>query len=133
MSNSAVITTKSRDVGIYIHWNGGLESIEAFLNVCKNIDATSPGQDEYSALATLTGVIRIFFGFRRGLFLGILPLNKLNCENVDNCTYVIGGNWEIVERYGSGSTLMQCTNEEIEKSENIFNSIMEKINKSEEK
>ena len=32
MGNRAVITTEKKDLGIYLHWNGGRDSVEAFLN-----------------------------------------------------------------------------------------------------
>ena len=30
MGNRAVITTSKKDLGLYLHWNGGRDSIEAF-------------------------------------------------------------------------------------------------------
>lgn len=43
MGNKAVITTdrdsldvaKSNEIGVYLHWNGGRDSVEAFLAYCK--------------------------------------------------------------------------------------------------
>jgi hypothetical protein len=42
MGNRAVITTtrerepkNSNEIGIYLHWNGGRNSVEAFLTYCK--------------------------------------------------------------------------------------------------
>ena len=34
MGNRAVITTEDKNIGIYLHWNGGRESIETFLAYC---------------------------------------------------------------------------------------------------
>lgn len=41
MGNRAVITTSkapdvsgAKDLGIYLHWNGGRDSVEAFLKYC---------------------------------------------------------------------------------------------------
>ena len=35
MGNRAVITTRSKDIGVYLHWNGGRDSVEAFLKYCE--------------------------------------------------------------------------------------------------
>lgn len=37
MGNRAVITTTDQRIGIYLHWNGGKDSVEAFLKYCKLI------------------------------------------------------------------------------------------------
>lgn len=128
MGNRAVITTKSKEIGIYLHWNGGRTSIQAFLNVCNAVKARTPDDDEQYALATLVGVIRLFFGFKDGLCIGIGPLHKLDCDNHDNGVYIIGGNWEIEERYGAGSTNDYFDSENCVK---MTNYILDKIRKSE--
>ena len=39
MGNRAVITTANEwahgGIGVYLHWNGGLDSVEAFLKYCE--------------------------------------------------------------------------------------------------
>ena len=35
MGNRAVVTNKNQDIGIYLHWNGGPESVCAFLTYAK--------------------------------------------------------------------------------------------------
>ena len=35
MGNRAVITTENKKIGIYLHWNGGRDSVEAFLKYCE--------------------------------------------------------------------------------------------------
>lgn len=52
MGNRAVITTsKSMDVqtsselGVYLHWNGGRDSVEAFLEYCKRRGFRPPEED----------------------------------------------------------------------------------------
>ena len=39
MGNSALIMTKDGfekgGIGLYLHWNGGRDSVESFLNYCK--------------------------------------------------------------------------------------------------
>ena len=36
MGHSAVITTRNdlKDIGVYLHWNGGRDSVEGFLSYC---------------------------------------------------------------------------------------------------
>ena len=52
MGNRAVITASlsndpqtSNDIGIYLHWNGGRDSVEAFLEYCKRRGFRPPDQD----------------------------------------------------------------------------------------
>lgn len=107
MGNRAVITASkaysvkdSADVGIYLHWNGGRDSVEAFLTYCKLRGFRAPDSDNYG-WAYLCTVIGNFFG--DGLSLGIDKCCRLDCENGDNGVYVIKG-WEIVDRlYHDGS------------------------------
>lgn len=50
MGNRAVITTvgaKENDIGVYLHWNGGVESVEAFLTYCDLKGFHSPETDCY--------------------------------------------------------------------------------------
>jgi len=114
MGNRAVITTsKSRDsgCGIYIHWNGGLASVLAFLAVAKARDYRSPGSDPSYSMGRLCGLIHEFFGPLDALSLGIGPLSGLDCDNGDNGVYVIGGDWEIVDRWGQGATMARTLGE----------------------
>lgn len=98
MGNRAVITTKENynndGVGIYLHWNGGRDSVEAFLAFCKARGYRAPSEDNYgwAYLATTIGNF-----FRDGLSLGIDKVSNLDCDNFDNGVYLIDG-WEIVGR-----------------------------------
>ena len=101
MGNRAVITTKgsidpkeSDQIGVYVHWNGGRASIEAFLQYCKLKGYRPPEVDNYG-WARLCQVIANFFG--GGLSIGISKCCELDCDNQDNGTYIIE-NWEIVNR-----------------------------------
>ena len=95
MGNRAVITTKDRIIGIYLHWNGGRDSVEGFLTFCKLAKYRPPEKDSYG-WAYLCGVITNFFG-KEGLSVGIDILKNLDCNNGDNGVYIIE-NWEIVGR-----------------------------------
>lgn len=107
MGNRAVITASkaldvsgSSDIGVYLHWNGGRDSVEAFLTYCKMQGYRAPDCDNYG-WAYLCTVIGNFFG--DGLSVGIDKCYNLDCDNWDNGVYIIKG-WEIVGRkYFKGS------------------------------
>ena len=106
MGNRAVITAskatdvaKSDDIGIYLHWNGGRDSVEAFLTYCKLQGFRSLG-DDYG-LARLVQVIANFFGGSTSIGFG--KCSELDCDNWDNGVYIVEG-WDIVGRqYFEGS------------------------------
>lgn len=101
MGNRAVITTStlydvqnSNDIGVYLHWNGGRDSVEGFLKYCDLKGYPSPEKDNYG-WARLCQVIGNFFG---GTYsIGIDRCQRLDCDNCDNGTYIIK-DWQIVGR-----------------------------------
>ena len=96
MGNRAVITTEKKDMALYLHWNGGRDSVEGFLKYCELRGFRSPSHDCYG-WARLCQVIGNFFG-PDGLSVGIYPYGDDESENPgDNGIYVIRG-WEIVDR-----------------------------------
>lgn len=94
MGNRAVISTEDKQIGVYLHWNGGRDSVEAFLTYCKLKGYRPPEQDDYG-WARLCQIIGNFFG--GDLSLGIDKFEKLHYDNLDNGTYIIK-NWEIIDR-----------------------------------
>lgn len=94
MGNRAVITTEEERIGVYLHWNGGRDSVEGFLAVCKELGHRPPEDDCYG-FARLCQVVGNFFGGTTSL--GIDTLDHLDCDNGDNGMYIIKG-WEIVGR-----------------------------------
>ena len=101
MGNRAVITTSkstdiknSTDIGIYLHWNGGRDSVQAFLKYCELKGYRSPEKDNYG-WARLCQVIGNFFGGE--LSIGIDSCCSLDCDNWDNGVYIIE-DWKIVGR-----------------------------------
>ncbi len=94
MGNRAVITTPDKRVGIYLHWNGGRDSVEAFLRYCEIKGYLAPSEDCYG-WARLCQVIGNFFGGTT--CVGIDAYSWLECDNGDNGTYIIDG-WKIVDR-----------------------------------
>lgn len=98
MGNRAVITTrenwKNNGVGVYLHWNGGRDSVEGFLAYCKLKEYREPEYDNYG-WARLCQVIGNFFGGDTDV--AIDTLNNLDTDNGDNGVYIIE-DWEIVDR-----------------------------------
>lgn len=100
MGNRAVITTEAgwrspeNNLGVYVHWNGGRDSIEGFLKYCELHGYRSPDYDCYG-WAYLAGVISNFFG--DGLSVGVDIVSRLDTNNGDNGVYIIRG-WEIIRR-----------------------------------
>lgn len=100
MGNRAVITTPERKLGVYLHWNGGRDSVEAFLKYCDLRGFRAPDTDEYG-WARLCQVIANYMG-ASGLSVGIGPYTTdRRMDPGDNGIYVIHG-WEIVERVPDG-------------------------------
>jgi len=113
MGNRAVITTEKKDLGVYLHWNGGRDSVETFLKVCKHYKFRTPESDCYG-WARLCQVITNFMG-TDGLSVGIDRYENLDTNNGDNGTYIIK-NWDIVGReYHRGKEQMGFDVEETAK------------------
>lgn len=114
MGNRAVITTKenfeNNGIGIYLHWNGGYDSVNAFLKYCEVKGYRTPDTDNYG-WARLCQVIGNFFGGSTSI--GIDTVDKLDCDNYDNGVYIIEG-WKIVDRkYFEGCEQMNYKLEEM--------------------
>lgn len=128
MGNRAVITASkslTEGVGIYLHWNGGLESVQAFLDVANARGFRDPSGDETYAMARLVGLIHEFFGTQESVSLGIGMLSQLDCNNHDNGVYVIGKDWKIVDRWGKGSRPYSSGDEHFVKQDPEYIGIVE--------
>lgn len=109
MGNRAVITASrekdpkySSDIGIYLHWDGSPESVYAFLKYCEMRGFRAPDEDCYG-WARLCQVIANYIG--GDLSIGIDTCSHLDCDNMDNGTYVIRG-WRVTaRRYYNGMTV----------------------------
>ena len=104
MGNRAVIAfqDESHDevqpdsVGVYLHWNGGPESVTAFLDAAKELGVRR--EDEYGA-ARLCQIIGNWFG--GNLSLGIGQCRMMDIDNGDNGTYVVdleNHGWKVARR-----------------------------------
>ena len=92
MGNRAVIQMVGEQVVIYVHNNGGLDTIQPLLDVAKEYGLRG---DDYG-MARLTQMLGNLFG---GILnIGIDKLENLDKNNYDNGTYVISRNFNIVER-----------------------------------
>ena len=102
MGNRAVIQFESMpEVGIYLHWNGGPESVLAFLHETRDRGGRS-GDTQY-AFAALVGVITDLLHERSGnshdlSSVGVGPIDSLDQNNYDNGVFVIDDNWRVIKR-----------------------------------
>ena len=98
MSNSAYITTKKNyengGIAIYVHWNGGCDSVEGFLKYCELKGYRAPDTDGYG-WARLAQVIGNFFGGSVSVGIECITPGIKYCS--DNGFYIIEG-WNIVDR-----------------------------------
>lgn len=101
MGNRAIVKPASRNMGVYLHWNGGRDSVEPFLEYCK-LKGFRSFEDDYG-IARFCQVVGNFFG--GGLSIGIQN-NIYMCNEcasgLDNGIYEVKG-WEIVGRLGGPS------------------------------
>ncbi len=104
MGNRAVITTPERKVGLYLHWNGGRDTVAPLLKYCELKGYRPPSADEYG-WARLCQVVGNFFGGALSVGIGAYATDEdgrpsdERMDPSDNGIYVIDG-WEIVERVG---------------------------------
>lgn len=92
MGNRAVLVAKGNEnKSVYLHWNGGRDSVEAFLKYCE-LRGFRGFQDEYG-MARFCQVVGNFFG-ANGLSVGIMDGVY---SHGDNGIYVIE-DWRIVNR-----------------------------------
>ena len=94
MGNRAIIATEERDLAVYLHWNGGRDSVEPILEYCRLKGYRPPEQDCYG-WARIAQVIGNFFGGTTAV--GIDTYDRLKTAGDDNGAYIIRG-WEIVDR-----------------------------------
>ena len=92
MGNRAVIHFQGSNVGMYVHWNGGRDTIEPMLEVAKEYELRG---GDYG----LARLAQMFGNFMGGtLSVGIDSIDRLDCDNNDNGVYVIDSNFNIVDR-----------------------------------
>lgn len=94
MGNRAVITTPERKIGLYLHWNGGRDTIEPLLKYCELQRYRPPSSDEYG-WARMCQVMGNFFGGSTSLGIGPYTTDR-RMDPGDNGIYVIEG-WKIAD------------------------------------
>ena len=102
MGNRAVLVWKDENghydddtMGVYLHWNGGRDSIEAFLAYCRMKDLKSPSENVSIGIRNFVDVVSWFFGSNQSICID--KLSGLDQDNWDNGVYVCDG-WKIVDR-----------------------------------
>lgn len=115
MGNRAVITTEDKKMGVYLHWDGDITSVTAFLTWCKLRGIRAPENDNYG-WARLCQVIANYIegayydeacklgceGTFSGLSVGVDRYENIEgSADWDNGTYIIK-DWEIIGREGAG-------------------------------
>lgn len=93
MGNRALIKQKGSDLCVYLHWNGGRDSVEPFLKYCE-LRGFRPFSDPYG-IARFCQVVGNFFG--GSLSIGVELEKSNNPDWLDNGIYIVDG-WEIVQR-----------------------------------
>lgn len=95
MGNRAVITTPEKKIGVYLHWNGGRDSVSVLLAYCAIKEYRNPVDDCYG-WARMCQVIGNMFGGNTSL--GIDLYEHLDRDNGDNGVYIIDNDWNIIGR-----------------------------------
>jgi len=95
MGNRAIVKAFGKNIGVYLHWNGGRDSVEAFLEYCK-LRGFRDFEDSYG-MARFCQVVGNFFGGTLSLGIETNVYMDERCSPGDNGIYEVKG-WEIVER-----------------------------------
>ena len=95
MGDRAVISNKSKNLGVYLHWYGYREFVESVLAYCDVKQYRSPDVDDEYGWARLCQVLGNTLGGT--ISLGIGRFERMDTDNWDNGTYIIEG-WDIKER-----------------------------------
>lgn len=95
MGDRAVISNKSKKIGVYLHWYGYREFVESVLAYCDVKKYRSPDVDDEYGWARLCQVAGNTIGGNLSVGVGIF--NRMDTDNWDNGTYIIK-DWDIVDR-----------------------------------
>lgn len=95
MGDRAVISNKSKKMGVYLHWYGYREFVESVLAYCDVKKYRSPDVDDEYGWARLCQVAGNTIGGNLSVGVGIF--NRMDTDNWDNGTFIIK-DWDIVDR-----------------------------------
>lgn len=107
MGNRATIVSNNKtdlQSAIYLHWNGGRSSVEAFLAYAKAKGVRGASYDNEYCMARLAQIIGNFFGGTNSV--GIIPYDPIRDREMealdvgDNGIYIIDNDFNIVGRKG---------------------------------
>ena len=103
MGNRAIVKPINENIGVYLHWNGGVDSVTAFLEYCKlkgYRDFSGECADGYG-IARFVQVVSNFFGGTTNIGIEMNVDETEECASgLDNGIYVIDG-WNIEKRIGN--------------------------------
>jgi len=93
MGNRGVIKFDDIPTGIYLHWNGSIESVLAFLEATRQ--RIGPARQGANLIGTIQTVANYFEYDGLSLYVG--PVAEMDQDNHDNGTFIVRG-YEIVRR-----------------------------------
>lgn len=98
MGNRAVITRNTNPTApcIYLHWNGGRDSVEGFLMAAKAAGFKNDTAKDWDAFANYLAAY--FFECQVGMTIYREPYGRADTTNSDNGTYLVNAQWDIVQR-----------------------------------
>lgn len=129
MGNRAVITftTNPRATAVYVHWNGGLASVQGFLQAARNL-----GLAERSTLAGKTELLHEVCASYIGSSAYLEPrFGHTDLANGDNGTYLIDpDSLDIVQRLHINDSCVSRHGEEVDelKTKAIALACVQKVN-----
>lgn len=99
MGNRTIVKAEGKDIGVYLHWNGGIDSVTAFLKYCE-LKGHRSFDDSYG-MARFCQVVGNFFGgsLSVGIESGVYE-HEVEDYWLDNGIYVVKG-WEIIRHVGA--------------------------------
>ena len=95
MGDRAVISNRTKNLGVYLHWYGYREFVESVLAYCDVKKYRSPDVDDEYGWARLCQVAGNTIGGNLSVGVGIF--DRMDTDNWDNGTYIIK-DWDIVDR-----------------------------------
>ena len=95
MGNRALIQPKGKNVCVYLHWNGGADSVVPFLKYCE-LRGFRPFEDSYG-LARFVQIVSNFFGGSLSIGVEDHAPTEEDIDWMDNGLYIVKG-WKIVGR-----------------------------------
>lgn len=94
MGNRAIIRQAGKHTGVYLHWNGGRDSVEAFLEYCK-LKGYHDFNSEYG-LSRFCQVVGNWFGGAYSIGI-VTDVYDKDADGLDHGIYSVKG-WDIVNR-----------------------------------